>query len=193
MGHYSNKPQQHLGELAAFLERVEQWAPKSYCEIGCKFGGTLWAVSRKMARGSLIVAVDLPHGQWGRSDSEQSLRDCITHLFNDGFRVQLFIGDSTDGAIRHHVQKLGPFDLLFIDANHTEAFVRADWANYGRSAKRVCFHDISAGPRKPGRLPIEVPKVWEEIKRDYAAEATFDEIRLDPTHNDNGIGILTWR
>jgi cephalosporin hydroxylase len=193
MGHYTNKPQQHLGELAAFLDVVERLAPRSYCEIGCKFGGLTWAVSRKMPKGSTIVGVDLPHGQWGRSDSEASLRDCFGHLFAEGYNSELIIGDSTNENVIDRVRAKSPYDLLFIDANHTEKYVRLDWQNYKHLGKTICFHDISAGPRKPGRLPIEVPKVWEEIKRDYADLATFEEIRLDPTRNDNGIGILQWR
>lgn len=193
MGHYSNKPQQHLGEMAEFLRRVERIAPTSYLEIGCKFGGLVWAVAHKMARQSTIVGIDLPNGPHGRSDSEQSLMECFHALRRDGYNAHLLIGDSTSPSVINQVKQFKCFDLIFIDANHTEKFVRADWTNYGTMGKVVCFHDIAAGPRKPGRLPIEVPKVWAELKTTLRDRADFDEIRLDETRNDNGIGIVQWR
>jgi hypothetical protein len=40
-------------------------------------------------------------------------------------------------------------------------------------------------------LPIEVPKVWADLKQKFAEVATFREIKHDTGHN--GIGILTWQ
>jgi cephalosporin hydroxylase len=191
-GNYLTKPQQHLDELREFVEFIRANNVKSYCEIGCKHGGLLWAVAQAMPRGSRVVGVDLPNGPHGRTDSEQSLKDCFRELQRH-YDAHLLLGDSTAEMIVDRVRALAPFDVLFIDANHSEKFVRADFANYGRLASFCCFHDISAGPRKPGRLPIEVPKVWRELKETLHETATFREIRRDETRNDNGIGILQWR
>jgi hypothetical protein len=107
------------------------------------------------------------------------------------FDAHLFIGDSTSPAIVDHVKALAPFDLLFIDANHTESYVRKDFQAYGAMANIVCFHDIGwNNPTPPGRLPIEVPKVWADIKKVYQTAATFKEIKYDNGHN--GIGIMRW-
>lgn len=191
-GNYLTKPQQHLAELAEFVELLKAERIGSYLEIGCKFGGTLWAVTRIMPKGSRVVAVDLPNSHWGRSESGDSLVACIAHLRRESFDATVMLGDSTDPDVVERVRKLGPYDAIFIDANHTEPYVRKDFANYGRMSKLICFHDIGwNNPTPPGRLAIEVPKVWAELKATLAGEAIFAEIKRDTNHN--GIGILRWR
>lgn len=188
---YASKVQQHLGELEKFLEKVAGWNVKSYCEIGCKFGGLVWRVAQVIDRHARIVAVDLPNAVHGRSDSEESLVHCIQALKGLGKDAHLIIGDSTADAIVKRVEALGPYDLLFIDANHTEAYVRKDFINYAHLARIVCFHDIGQTHMQiPGRSAIEVPKVWAELKQTYRFGAVFDEIKLDTGHN--GIGIMEW-
>lgn len=190
-GRYLVKPQQHLAELEAFIAYLRERQIGSYLEVGSKFGGCLWAVTRIMPKGARVVAVDLPHSHWGRSDSEDSLRSCFQQLKAEGFDAHLFLGDSTSAPIVEQVGKLAPFDAIFIDANHTEPYVRKDFKNYGRLTKVICMHDIGwNNPTPPGRLPIEVPKVWAELRQIYREEAEFMEIRRDVNHN--GIGILEW-
>ena len=188
---YLNKAQQNLAELAEFVKFVRSIDARSYLEIGSKFGGSLWAICDAMPKGSRVVSVDLPNGQWGRTDSELSLRMCIDKLKARGFDAHLFMGDSTDPKIVDAVHALAPFDCLLIDANHTERYVRNDFANYGGLAKHCCFHDIGWDkPTPSNRLPIEVPKVWKELKETFRDKAEFREIRYDEKHN--GIGIISW-
>jgi predicted O-methyltransferase YrrM len=188
------KYQQHDAEIKEFVQFLKGKQVKSFLEVGSKFGGVLWAVSRVMPKGSRIVSVDLPHGQWGRSDSEPHLKDCIRRLKEAEYDAHVFMADSTEPETVEKVKVLSPFDAIFIDANHTEPYVRKDFANYGKLASIICFHDISWNRPKPtGRMPIDVPKVWAELKQTYRDQASFDEIRRDPTGQDNGIGILQWR
>jgi len=189
---YLQKHQQHVAELAKFVDFVRNSKIESYLEIGSKFGGALWAVSNVLPKGARIVSVDLPNGHWGRSDSELSLRNCIDQLKRRGFDAHLFLGDSTAQPIIEAVQKLAPFDCVFIDANHTELYVRKDFAHYGKLGKYCCFHDIAwNNPTPPKRIPIEVPKVWKEFKELYRNEAEIQEIKCDVNHN--GIGIIYWK
>lgn len=184
MSVYQNKRLQNEAEFDLFLGILRRHSVSSYLEIGSKFGGSLWRVADVLPKGSRIVSVDLPHG----TGSEPHLRECIQALNKRGFDAQLYIGDSTDPAIVDQVSDLGPYDCVFIDANHTLPYVRKDWANYGPMAKMVAFHDISWVTRgdRTGKLPIDVPAFWNEIKTNYRHE----EIRLEP--RDNGIGVL-WR
>src|SRR5262245_12575907 len=189
---YVKKIQQHHRELEEFLRFIQQGNIRSYLEIGCKYGGLLWTVASVMPPKSRLVAVDLPHGAWGRSDSEFPLQECCKELGRRGHDVTLFIGDSTSPPLVEKVRALAPFDCVFIDANHTEKYVRTDFTNYGRLAKFCCFHDISwNNPTPPNRLAIEVPKVWAELKQTFHDTAKFREIKHDSGHN--GIGILKWR
>lgn len=192
MGHYTTKPQQNLEELRDYIAFLKEQKIRSFLEIGSKFGGVLWAVSRIIPKGGRIVSVDMPNGQWGRSDSMQSLSACIQHLKREGFQASLFLDDSTKQEVVNEVRRLAPFDAIFIDANHTESYVRADFANYGPMANIVSFHDIGWTRATPAnRLPIEVPKVWAEIKETYKGAAHFKEIRRDT--DSNGIGIMRWQ
>lgn len=169
-------------ELDEFIALVKAEGIRSYLEIGSKFGGSLWAVANAMPAGSFVCSVDL--------EAAASLRECISALRLRLYRVELIKGNSTDPAVINAVRALAPFDLCLIDANHTEAFVRLDWANYGILAKVVAFHDIAwhQGDRPAKPWKIEVPKVWNEIKNGFR----FREIRLCATGRDNGIGVL-WR
>lgn len=178
------KTMQHEPEFAKFIDIVKREGVRSYLEIGCKYGGTLWRVANALPAGSKVVAVDLP---WGERESEPHLVECVNELRKLGYEVSLFLTDSTDAKTIAAVARLAPFDLCFIDANHTEPYVRKDWANYGPMCGMVAFHDIGwiARPQS-GKLPIDVPLVWNEIKADHR----YIEIR--ECRRDNGIGVL-WR
>jgi predicted O-methyltransferase YrrM len=188
---YASKVQQNPQELQEFIEFVTAEKIKSYCEIGCKFGGLLWQVAQVLQPNARIVAVDMPNQAWGRSDSLESLQHCVDKLRVLGHDAWLFVGDSTSAGVVDRVKKLAPFDLLFIDANHTEPYVRKDFQNYGSLARIVCFHDIGwNNPTPPGRMAIEVPQFWQSLKNVYRESATFREIKHDKNHN--GIGIMRW-
>jgi predicted O-methyltransferase YrrM len=191
-GYYLVKPQQHLEELADFIAFLKGKKIKSYLEIGCKFGGWLWAVVQQAMPPKIrVVGVDLPNGPWGRSESLASLNECFAHLSRQGHDAHLFIGDSTNKSVVEKVKALSPFDVIFIDANHTEAYVTKDFSSYGRMGNIICFHDIGwDNPTPPGRMAIDVPKVWRGLKETYKDQASFSEIKRDKRHN--GIGILQW-
>jgi cephalosporin hydroxylase len=187
MGHYTTKAQQNQQELDAFVKLLKNEKIASFLEIGSKFGGVIWAVAKIMPPASKIVSVDWANQPWGRSDSVQSLKACFQELKAVGHDAHLLDGDSTAPEIVEKVYALGPFDACFIDANHTLPYVTKDWNNYSKICKLVAFHDISAWrPNNDwrGRIPIEVPMLWNEIKKDHR----HVEIKLDP--RDNGIGVL---
>lgn len=192
VGNFLTKPQQHPEEIAAFLTFLQEKQIRSFLEIGSKFGGTIWLVSRIMRKRSRVVSVELPNSEWGRSDSQPSIEQCFIQLRREGFDAHLLLGDSTDATIVDRVKRLAPFDAALIDANHTEPYVRRDFANYGRLTRIVCFHDIVEKlVQTPGKKDIEVPKVWRELKTTYKDAAEFTEIAFD--EHQNGIGIMEWR
>jgi hypothetical protein len=178
--------QQDIGEFNSFLALIKSNRVTSYLEIGSKHGGSFWRISNTLPPGSRVVSVDLPHGSF--KETEPHLIACQQALKGRGYDAHLFLTSSMDEVTKKSVKSLGPFDLCFIDANHTEPFVRHDWGFYGQMARMVAFHDIGWKPRpEPSKkMPIEVPIVWAEIRNGYR----FDEIRRCP--RDNGIGII-WR
>ena len=73
----------------------------------------------------------------------------------------LISGDSTSERTLELTDKLGPYDLIFIDANHTYEYVKKDFENYKKflTPKGVlAFHDIDC-PDWPG-----INKFWNELK-----------------------------
>lgn len=182
------KPLQHDAEIDWLAQLFMREGVLSYLEIGSKFGGSLWRIAHALPKGSRLMSVDLP---WGDRKSERPLLECIEALRQDGYQASVILQDSTDPAVVAMVGEQAPFDACFIDACHVEKYVRADWENYGPMCRIVAFHDIAfyrKDPMPPGKLPIDVPKVWNEIKKDYR----HDECMLDPTGTDNGIGVI-WR
>jgi predicted O-methyltransferase YrrM len=175
-------------EMRKFLDLIKREKVTRYLEIGCKHGGSLWFIGSELPPRSRIVAVDLPHGDRSFKESQPHLEACVDHLLRLGHEAYLLIGDSTDPQVIADVTKLGPFDLVFIDANHTEPYVWADWKAYGELGRMIAFHDIGwiARPEPSKKMPIEVPRVWAEIKQYHR----HVEIRNCP--RDNGIGVL-WR
>lgn len=181
--HAANMLQDH-NELAAFVAVLRQEGVRSYLEIGAKWGGSLRWIALSLPAGSRIVAVDLPH-----EGSNETLTKTVEELKVEGYDAHLIWGDSADPKTIEAVRGLGPFDAVFIDANHSYAYVLADWLNYRDSAKIVAFHDI-AWHRAPEWLGtrIDVPRLWREIKDDYRHE----EFKFCRTGKNNGIGVL-WR
>ena len=175
---------QNKKELADFIRLLNDEKVESYLEIGSKFGGSLWPIANALPKGSRIVAVDLPHGDKSFKESEPHLLECVQQLRKRGYHASIILGDSTDPDVIRQVYELGPFDAVFIDANHTVPYVNADWINYGKICKLIAFHDINPIKVPPHKKPIEVPIFWNGIKHKYR----HVEFKYDV--QGNGIGVL---
>ena len=176
-------------ELNEFADLVAKEGCLSLLEIGSKFGGSMWRLSRKMPKGSRLVAVDLPRGTRAWNESSASLKRMLSHLKLEGYDTSVIWGNSRDKGVIDQVRALGPYDLVFIDADHTMLGVKADWENYGPMGRLVAFHDI-AWRRHPEWVGvwIEVPQFWNELKKNYR----YQEFIFDDNKKDNGIGVV-WR
>lgn len=176
-------------EIDGFADIVAESGARSYLEIGSKFGGSLERVARRLPEGSRVVAVDLPNGTRAWSESRVALGGVMSCLNALGHETHMIWGDSTDPKIIEQVRKLGPFDAIFIDANHTMPYVEKDWSNYGPMGKIVAFHDIAwhRAPEWVGTR-IDVPQFWDRVKNDFR----HVELKYCETGKNNGIGVL-WR
>ncbi len=187
---YETEAMQCQSELDRFCELVKAENASSYLEIGAKFGGSLWRVAQVLKPGSRIVAVDLPGGTVKWTASEPSLASCCQALLQLGHNPDVIWGDSTDPFVVKQVfRSITRFDVVMIDANHTIPYLRKDWHNYGTMGRMVAFHDIAwSRPLAWDGVRIEVSEFWNELKSAYRHE----EIKLDSSGQDNGIGVL-WR
>lgn len=177
-------------EFGRFMELIRKEGVQSYLEIGSKHGGSFWRISTSLPINSRVVSVDLPHGDQSFKVTAPNLRECVEELKKRRYDAHLFLTDSTEPKTVEAVKQLGPYDLVFIDANHTEPYVRQDWSNYGPLGRIVAFHDIAWKflPHKDDikKLPIHVPMVWKELK------AKYEHMEISHCKAANGIGIL-WR
>lgn len=189
---------QNIQEFSEYLAILRKEKVKSYLEIGSKNGGSLFRVAMKLDKGSKIVSVDLPHGDHSFKNTLPNLEDCIKRLKNEGYDAHLIVGDSTAPETIEKTRALGPFDVVFIDGNHTRPYIQKDWENYGPMSRIVAFHDIGyhRDTRDTKKLPIDAPEFWKDLKDSYRHHEIKHELwRKTPEGGnccDNGIGVL-WR
>ena len=75
--------------------------------------------------------------------------------------LTLAIGDSTSKRIIDLVSKLGKYDLIFIDANHTYEYVKKDFENFKPFLEKggvIGFHDVDCPDWKG------INKFWKELE-----------------------------
>lgn len=176
-------------EIDGLANLLAREGVRSFLEIGSKFGESLKRVAEALPVGSRIVSIDLPQGTRAWAQSEPALKGVVAGLKAKGYDAHIIWGDSTHRVVIDQAAKLGPYDAIFIDANHTMPFLEKDWANYGRMGRIVAFHDINwhRAPEWVG-VRIDAPEFWDRIKAGHRHE----EFRLCPTGKNNGIGVL-WR
>jgi predicted O-methyltransferase YrrM len=166
---------QNEGEFAALLDLYRERKPRRVLELGSYEGGTLYHWLQNARPGAVIVSID-------RCDQIDN-----RHLYPDWIPREITLvshrGDSADPFTVALAEGYGPYDWIFIDADHHDQAVRADWANYRPLAApgaAVAFHDIT-----PTADPtVEVDRLWAEIK------AGHDTVEYTIEPGRYGIGVV---
>lgn len=159
---------QEKEEFESFLGFVSEKNIKSYLEIGVARGDTFHEIVGEIPVGATAVAIDYPEKSWGLTQSQMMLKAAIKDLKKTGYDVRVIWGDSRYKGVIENASKDGPFDLIFIDGDHTYEGVKADFENYSPMGKLIAFHDIANDMKRnsKGEL-IEVPVFWNELKQEY--------------------------
>lgn len=165
---FSGRPaSQHPAELVPFVDMLVERGVTRYLEIGARHGDTFHYVMSRLPEGSVGVAVDLPGALWGQKSSRGSLERAARDLVALGYKASVLFGDSQTDATRRLVKGRGPFDAVLIDGDHSLVGVMRDWRLYHDIAPLAAFHDIvgTGQAEKRHDTPVEVPILWERIKR----------------------------
>lgn len=168
-------------EILALARRVEALKPRVILEIGTARGGTLLIWSRLASEA--VISCDL------RDMRVQA--ELFTRFPPPGSQchVTLLSGDSHDAAFRARVAATlagRKADFLFIDGDHREAGVTADYEDYRdfvRPGGLIAFHDIVANQ------PLEINQV-ERLWRKLRAMPGAEELVNDRNQCGFGIGVI---
>ncbi len=148
--------------------------PKRVLEVGAWEGGSL--IEWMRAKPDLVCVVD---------DQMRNAQTWSMWADTSGIDLQLVLGRSQAPEVVAEAAEHGPYDWVFIDADHTYSGVLADWEAYGQMVAPggcVAFHDIVDRP------DYGVSWLWRNLTATVGAR--FVEIieRVDPPAH--GIGVL---
>lgn len=180
-GHMRIKTQQVPWEILQLAKAVEAIRPRTVLEIGTAWGGTLLIWSYLAS--ARVVTCDI------RDMHRQQPVFRKLPPPSSRCEVTLLSGDSHDADFRARVAgELGgePVDFLFIDGDHSEKGVEADFNDYVglvRPGGIVAFHDIVEAQPQPGN---QVFHFWQRVKQQYRHQ----EFISDPGQRGFGIGVI---
>ena len=180
-GHMRIKTLQMRSEITRLAQAVQALKPKLILEIGTARGGTLLIWS-SLATDEVITC---------------DLNDLTpqTPLFtklappDSNCRVTLLSGNSHEPEFKQRVAAAlagRKVDFLFIDGDHREAGVTADYRDYAefvRTGGLIAFHDIVEN--QPLRTN-QVHMFWQRLKQVAKVEELID----NPDQCGFGIGIV---
>lgn len=203
-------------EFAAFLQLIRDLNPRTIVEIGTYTGASIWAIGQVVGSDTLLITIDMVDTKLMKGPFREAVqiptrvwrlpRPVLGLEFDfEGTTYHRVIGDSHQLETRHLVESLmlthgrAAVDVLFIDGDHDEAGVRADFELYAplvREGGLVGFHDITDNDWMRGKN-IFVGPFWEQVKQRPGWESAELKDRSDTLYAHNpariqmGIGILT--
>ena len=173
------------------IEGLAQWLAnrgvRSLLEIGSFEGFSMRYLLESIPTLEKATVIDLPGGPWGKEQAERTLRETVAGVQEAGFDVELLLGDSKDPDIFAAAHERGPYDVVFIDGDHTYAGVKGDFELYSPDGRYIVFHDIvgeGCFNKRTGAV-VEVPRFWREI-----SESGKESEEFVAEGSQMGIGVL---
>ena len=180
-GFYRVRTSQMPSEILALAGAVAELKPEIILEIGTARGGTLLIWSQLASQQVITCDIeDLREKEAFLKSFPPSGSSC---------RVTLLRGDSHTSAFKDRVARQldgKKADFLFIDGDHTEEGVTADYTGYRefvRPGGIIAFHDIVESQPFPTN---QVYNLWKRIRLEQQTE----EFIQDPAQSGFGIGIV---
>lgn len=167
----------HLRRI--YRERFASGPPIRCLEIGTHEGGTLRYFMEDAPNHSEFTVITLePKGEWLQqwskwSDAKQS-------------KLVVWTINSQEDRTANVVRDYGPFDFIFIDADHSYPGVKRDWELYSpmvRPGGIIAMHDVVH------RDGCGVHQLWREIQEKGLLTR---ELVADHRSLIHGIGLVYW-
>jgi cephalosporin hydroxylase len=181
-GFFKIRAMQVRSELLRLAGAVAALEPRVILEIGTARGGTLFVWAQ--IAGDRVISCDLEI-----SEHVKALVPAFPPP-GSGCLLELLEGDSHVDSFFRKVKKAldgRAVDFLFIDGDHSEAGVEADYRMYAplvRAGGLIAFHDIAE--RQPSS-EHQVQRFWKRLKKEADR---FEEIIEDRDQIGAGIGLL---
>jgi len=179
-------PYQHPDELERFVRFCQDRGVRRYLEIGSRWGDSFYAVMANLPVHSFGMSIDLPES----FEKADRLMATAAELHALDYVIDVFLWDSQSPEALRAAKLKAPFDLVFIDGNHTYEGVSRDWTNYHWLAPIVALHDDSAPDTwMCDGKPNGVGRFWRELK---ARSGFFRETVefITPSDRPMGYGIV---
>lgn len=167
-------------ELTELTRLVADLHPTRILELGTYRGGTLY---------SWLTVLE-PGGTCYTIDDREPMALWKGWAYGHGVSTVNWQGDTHTPEMLRLAIEHAPYDFLFIDANHTEAGVTADFMDYGplvRPGGMIAFHDIKDPAPHRGQDHIRVSRLWKRIQE---AGYKTRELITHPDQAWGGIGVV---
>jgi cephalosporin hydroxylase len=143
-------------EFQQLLELYTDRQPARVLEVGVGEGGTLYRWLQYAPAGATVVALDDRHLN----------RAAYPSWVPAEVELVTITGSSHDPDVIVDVAGHRPYDWIFLDADHRDQAVRADWRHFSAMAATggaVALHDIA-----PSSDPtIQVDELWFELAHEH--------------------------
>jgi cephalosporin hydroxylase len=166
-------------QFAPFIKWLDTIKPKSYLEIGCRWGGCFIVISEIIKRNNenaKLLACDL-------IDKSELL-----HEYSNFQKFDYFQNSSASEEFKGIIDDI---DMVFIDGDHSYDGCLNDWNLFkdNLNTRYIVFHDISSDAC-PG-----VVQVWNDVKTDDRFDhleftRQYDKELIPNKANYLGIGVL---